>query len=170
MKTYDQIHVQLERERGDASDHVCISCSRTAAHWAYQYTGVMLRSPEGSPYSEDVLGDYSPMCRSCHTSLDWTDPVIRQRRMVGAGKIGSWVAGNLLVDQELAERYRTVGVRLGRWVAEQCEAGLVETQRSGGRAVSRLRRRCLSCGLVSSPGPIGVHLKALGHGGYEDVA
>lgn len=42
--------------------------------------------------------------------------------------------------------------------------------RIGGEVTSRQRYRCLTCGLVSSPGPIGRHLKDTKHLGRELVS
>ncbi len=38
-----------------------------------------------------------------------------------------------------------------------------------GRRLAAIRRRCLSCGLVSNRGGIGLHQRASGHTGYEEV-
>lgn len=78
--TYEQIHKQLKRERGSAKAFPCIECGETKnCWWAYQYTGEELRSPEGSAYSLNIWEDYAPMCPRCHSTMDWKDPIRRQR-------------------------------------------------------------------------------------------
>lgn len=40
----------------------------------------------------------------------------------------------------------------------------------GARVANALRYRCLECGMVTSPGPLGTHQKATGHSGRTRVA
>ncbi|WP_205474446.1 hypothetical protein [Nocardioides sp. SYSU D00038] len=60
-----------------------------------------------------------------------------------------------------------------RWVTGRVSpAGLLGLQERG-RQVAQLnnsrRRRCVNCGVVSTPAGIGAHQKASGHGGWTEV-
>jgi len=73
MVTYFAVHERLKRERGKASEHCC-TCGAPARDWAYQGTTgeEKIEKYNGRKYSEN-LGDYLPMCRSCHLKLDIDD-------------------------------------------------------------------------------------------------
>jgi len=48
-------------------------------------------------------------------------------------------------------------------------ARLLRIAARGGSATSRIRRRCVECGLESNPGGIGWHLKFSEHAGWEEA-
>lgn len=73
MKTYEQVHAGLLYVRGSATDLPCIRCGDTSKNhqWAYQHNAGEQELREGdSPYSENLLEHYAPMCRPCHNWLD----------------------------------------------------------------------------------------------------
>lgn len=72
--TYFTIHNRLMDTQGPARAHLCVICGeRRAAHWALHGTvGERVWGAAGAAileYSLD-LGDYSPMCDSCHKAHD----------------------------------------------------------------------------------------------------
>lgn len=40
---------------------------------------------------------------------------------------------------------------------------LIENRRRAGAITNAMKVKCLSCGMISTPGPLGIHLKATGH-------
>ena len=66
---YAQVHYVLKQKFGPAKNHTC-GCGAPAVQWAWQHTGTPTFDDNiGYWYSED-LGDYKPMCLSCHNKLD----------------------------------------------------------------------------------------------------
>lgn len=71
---YITIHQRLQKERGKASEHDCVSCYRKAEEWAYdhddsEFVVTYLRG-KATPYSLD-LEHYIPLCRRCHKEFDY---------------------------------------------------------------------------------------------------
>ncbi len=77
VPSYSAVHLRLRKSRGPASAQTC-KCGKPAAQWAFvgPVDGALVE--RGMPYSAD-LGQYDPMCVSCHKSMDlarieWVDP------------------------------------------------------------------------------------------------
>lgn len=64
---YERVHKMLRKERGSASEHICIECGNGADQWAYQ-RGM---DPED-------FDSYRPMCYRCHNLYDGC-----RERMIG---------------------------------------------------------------------------------------
>lgn len=70
VPTYGALHNRIRRDRGKATDHLCIECGQQASHWAYDHTDPEeLFSDDNFPYSPDP-GRYRPMCVPCHKVYD----------------------------------------------------------------------------------------------------
>lgn len=83
-ETARAVHSWLRADRGRASEFVC-PCGERAREWAYQYTSTDEKADErGYKFSLD-LGDYLPMCVSCHRKMDHQkDPEQHRRKTEGA--------------------------------------------------------------------------------------
>lgn len=57
---YFAVHTRLTKQRGKASEHTCVDCSKQALHWSYK----------GREGFSTNLADYEPRCASCHQEYD----------------------------------------------------------------------------------------------------
>lgn len=114
LPTYQEVHRRLKDVRGSAKHRPCVSCgwrapreAKNGCWWSYQFTGTLLRSPSGAPYSED-LSDYAPQCASCHNRLEWAMDYERQRSITlpNVGKATDAFQGKLNTDPEFSARFR----------------------------------------------------------------
>lgn len=140
-KTYDQVHHGLQWAFGSASQHPCTGCGEQAKDWAYQYSAgeKEMLSPEGSPYSDDLL-HYAPMCRSCHRSFDIrNDP---RRHVSVAFQRGGQQAIKALIAADPS------------WTAHRA---------SNMRKLNGLKQKCGGCDLETNPGALSAHRRATGH-------
>lgn len=63
---YHRAHARLRRDRGPASNYVCVcGCGRMAAEWALKQD----KRTDRFAWSDDV-DDYEPRCTSSHRTLD----------------------------------------------------------------------------------------------------
>lgn len=67
--SYSGMHARLRADRGNASDHACVSCGNKAKHWAYNHTDPDEIQGEKGPFSLNI-NNYDPMCVSCHKNFD----------------------------------------------------------------------------------------------------
>lgn len=68
--TYNAIHQRLRKAHGPAKAHACITCGKTAQHWAYDHEDPNeKRDEKGRPFSVDP-NHYRPMCKTCHRRFD----------------------------------------------------------------------------------------------------
>ena len=170
--SYMEIHTKISKARGEAKDHSCFSCGLPAYEWAYQHNGSpeLLCDKTGFAYSEDVQKCYRPLCRSCHRVLDYAASPGSGRKKIEKALKG-------LVEKRLDPQFREEQtenlVRAARISAERLKNDtermkkLRETARKNGYVSTSQRRRCSSCGMVSSPPSIGGHHRASGHTGWE---
>lgn len=171
-KTYEQMHSGLHWYRGPASGYPCLDCGAPAKDWAYRYTSPdrEILDAKGRRYSED-FGDYEPMCRSCHRRFDMLRPERRAFQLEHLKRIHAAAAEDPNYrgvmrqrgekGRDELKRRRDAGEPVGKRSAE----GLKEL----GRQVGNLRRRCLTCGMETSAGPLVRHQKTQGHAGYEEI-
>lgn len=70
-QTYNSMHWSLRRNRGSASEHVCIDCGNQAHHWSYNHSSrnELIDEQSGLAYSPSY-DDYDPRCVSCHNRFD----------------------------------------------------------------------------------------------------
>lgn len=113
--TYEEVHLLLAEKRGPARFLPCAACGRVATvhekngcWWSYQFTGEMLRSPKGAPYSEDIWNDYAPNCNSCHNKMEWEFDRDRQLAInrPNVEKAGTVLLEKLKADPEFSKRFR----------------------------------------------------------------
>ena len=149
--TYKRAHHLVRRAKGKASEHSCFKCGAGGKYWAYQHNDPeALTDAKGRPYSGNP-DCYEPMCAGCHRQYDIdNDP----RVGAAARAIGSWRGqqnkARLKADADYAARMRGVS-------------------KQAVKKVQAKRRRCLTCGMVSTPFGLGSHLSASGHTGYEEL-
>jgi len=190
MMTYSAVHQMLRNTIGSASEFTC-DCGEPAEDWAYQHSAGEreLRSADGTtPYSEDSA-DYAPMCRTCHIQFDIENDIARQIRrsdpvfqaaMVERGTyVGTLKAEMMQADPEFAERMREASVRGAKTMAQRMQddpaygdpirAVRRANMKKVGDAVSRIRRQCSECDLISSPGGMGRHHQISGHEGWTQL-
>ncbi len=105
VPTYKAVHFRLGRDRGPARNHLC-GCGKQAEHWAYQHTGEMITDESGKTYSAD-LKDYSPMCRSCHFSMDMESSERRAASMAKAQETSHTPEAILKMRQGLTGQTRS---------------------------------------------------------------
>lgn len=81
--TYSAVHAWLAVDRGPARERACVDCAEPAHEWSFspQPDTIVLKSPEGYPYSAD-LSAYEPRCLRCHRDRDYDDDG-RERDAVG---------------------------------------------------------------------------------------
>lgn len=133
------IHGRLNRNLGRAADHECIGCGGQAREWAYQHP------TEGTTFSQS-MSDYAPMCRPCHTRFD----IAAGQRPTPPGSPEGALAASMQKQRRMA-------------VDEDYAARMKAASSKGARTTLQMRRACGDCGLVSTPGGLGLHLKATGH-------
>lgn len=149
--SYTAIHHTLRTRFSPASEHTC-PCGSPAAEWAYRYTGdPELRDANGNNPHSTNPADYAAMCRACHIAFDLEHDQPRAEAMLIKLSQNSGV---------IAERRR---------IDPMFAANNLLNASLGGQAVALMRRRCLECGHVSTPGGLGNHLKFNGHEGWENV-
>lgn len=67
---YRAAHRRVEKDRGLASAHVCISCGKQAREWALVVNPTeRLTDDRGRVFSGQPI-DYEPLCVSCHKYED----------------------------------------------------------------------------------------------------
>lgn len=148
--TYKHAHVRVRIAKGKAAAHEC-RCGQQGKFWAYQHTDPQaLHDDKGRPYSMDPE-HYAPMCARCHRQFD----IDHDQRVGAAARANGQVRGlankaRLKSDPEYAARMKA-----------QSQAAVKKVQRQ--------RRRCSTCGMVSTPFGLGRHLSASGHQGYTDL-
>jgi hypothetical protein len=72
--TYAAAHTRLRKERGKASEHLCVDCGKRAAEWSYIGSASderveVDRRGKRLPFSADPKY-YAPRCHSCHVLFD----------------------------------------------------------------------------------------------------
>ena len=132
--SYWTVHNRLRETRGRASEYLCIACGSRACEWALQ------------PSCTAPLISTSGTGIGCPYSEDLNDyaPMCRSCHSL------------LDADDRVRAWGRTLGNTYGR------EGGRLGGPR-GARTTNAIRRQCGTCGLVSSPGPLALHLRKLGH-------
>lgn len=75
-ETYRQVHGRLKRERGLASNQLCVDCGGPAVEWSFNHDIVdgrdwcwELYQGRWTPYSMLTV-HYDPRCVSCHRLYD----------------------------------------------------------------------------------------------------
>lgn len=201
MKSYEQVHGGLLYLRGRASEHRCVGCDRPGYAWAYQHNAgeEELRSEDGSPYSENILEHYAPMCLSCHVKMDkspeqlialgvrgrevqallmQSDPDwahARRERSRRALEQAREAKSKLMEDPSWAESYQEhvrtnlMKARAAFTARRSADPTATDPQREAGRRVSLMLRSCDDCGKISNPAGMGLHQKASGHTGWTPV-
>lgn len=68
---YGAMHDRLRRDRGSASQRVCVDCGGPARHWSYDHLDpeVLVDARLGIPYSRKEE-HYEPRCVPCHKLFD----------------------------------------------------------------------------------------------------
>lgn len=86
-KAHRDFHVRLRKERGPASNHLCVDCGKPAREWSWD-------NGSSEDYGTKAIGvsfdEYSPRCRSCHRTKDvagWS-PSEEAREKMRAAKLG----------------------------------------------------------------------------------
>lgn len=112
MKSYDEVHEELQRTRGKASTHLCVDCGGKAQNWSYQYTGEVEYFDEaGRVYCED-FSCYAARCVGCHFRFDRTKE--KRLRDVVAGharRLSANLAERRKTDPLLDQRMREASLR-----------------------------------------------------------
>lgn len=88
---YQKVHRCLEQTYGKATDYFCANCPETALDWAWIHNT--------DPYD---LGNYEPMCRSCHLDYDMT-PEWRKQLSHGRKASGENHGRAKLSESDVAE-------------------------------------------------------------------
>ena len=138
--SYWQVHHRLRTERGKASDHLC-QCGRPAKDWAYLRGSTGIRSASGTGVG----------CWYSENIWDDYAPMCRschQRLDVPEGP----------------KHLHTPEAR-----ARNVAAMRASTSKRGSAKTNAMRLRCLECDLVTSPGPMTLHLKKRNHRGAETL-
>lgn len=185
MKTYAEVHELLLKERGRASEQLCV-CGKPAQEWSYQYNGnpeLYLGPGKKLPYCEDVYVGYEARCKKCHRVFDLAnDPTLRNVMGENGRSTGNLATeasqkaarANLVVARAAItdEVRRRTGKALGRLRVERLKADpeYAAQVSEQSRKNASTKRKCLQCGLVSHPPGIGTHQKASGHKGYTDIS
>lgn len=168
--SYEGAHNNVRRLHGAASDHACVSCGGPALDWAYQYGAPDEQvTAEGLPYSMNPQF-YEPMCRSCHMRYDnqmdeRVGDAARARGIAFSEKGQAWRDANPERSREIQlanmacenELFRNDPAYRGR---------KLEALRRGGIKANSRRRKCVTCGLTTTPGAMGKHMRYAGHSGY----
>lgn len=110
---YRANHRKLHKQRGKASDHLCVRCDNPAKQWA------QVHGEDGS----NPWADYVPMCCRCHVNYDrggipGHPQSEESRRKTSEGKRGQrWSPEAKLRMSEEWHSKRQLGIRddQGRW-------------------------------------------------------
>lgn len=137
--------------------------------------------PEFAEYMRQVLRESGSRGGSVRRNRYLSDPEFAEEHRKFMAEIAKSGRDSFLerlkTDPEFAEKRKALLERIkslggeatkNRWKDDDFREKMIPSRAEGGRAASRIRRRCLDCGLETSPGPMGAHLRA-GHSGYENV-
>lgn len=144
MVGYRQAHRRVEKAKGPAKSHTC-ACGKPARQWAYRAS-----DPTGYSLNPD---DYEAMCVSCHMKVD-LGVGANAERLASISHLGNATLVQKFQDPEYVESRRP---------------GLSKAGKAGGAVVSRLKRKCVECGLVANPGNLAQHQRFQSHEGVLDV-
>jgi hypothetical protein len=147
MLTYNQVHYQLTKQRGDASNYTCPGCGQPAKDWAYQHNGdpELYEPTSGHPYSEDLEHCYVAMCRSCHLLGDVSDVHRRLGKLVGR-------SNKLRADLD-----------------SEFAAKVSVDRANAARQANKIQRKCNECPITAHPAALGAHQRGSGHRGYTEM-
>lgn len=68
--SYNTAHARVRAQKGSASAHQCVNCTKPAKHWSYDNTDPEEKvTPEGYRYSLNAER-YEPRCVQCHSDFD----------------------------------------------------------------------------------------------------
>lgn len=163
--SYYSVHQALTKRWGPARDHLCAGCLGPAAEWAYLHTNKNpSRNRKGSPFSTS-LGDYAPLCRSCHRTLDCDS--YRENGKERGKMAGAILAERVRNDPEFREA-TTDRVRPHHRKMQNDPGVKTLYQQTMGRT-NRRRYRCVDCGHENNAGNMGWHRKKTGHEQREEV-
>ena len=143
--SYIQAHRKVRKEKGPATDYLCVDCGDNAHEWSYDYSDPEPLMSGTSAFSFDVFR-YEPRCRICHDAFE---------RRADPNK-----------EVQIARRARLAGEGMKRRLAAP---GGRDVFIEAGRRAAAKRRRCSECGKVCAPGPMARHQRSSGHTGHEDV-
>lgn len=86
-KAHRKFHDSLRKERGPASNHLCVDCGKPAHEWSWDNGSL---EDYGTKAFGESFDEYSPRCRSCHRKKDaagWS-PSEEAREKMRAAKLG----------------------------------------------------------------------------------
>lgn len=99
--SYATLHQRLRNRLGPASQHQCVDCGKSAAHWSYdgldptELTETVLVKNHSYSVAYSVSENYyQPRCPRCHQAFDQIKKEIRQIL---------WVAKKYLVSREASK-------------------------------------------------------------------
>lgn len=137
--SYWQVHNRLRLERGRASEHTC-ECGAPAKDWAYLGGDEGILSTRGTGIGQRYSTDIHRDYRAMCRSCH------HRHDWPEAGR--PW-----LHSPETR--------------AKNLEAVRASSSKRGSTVTNAMRRRCETCGKVSTPGPMALHQAKTGHRGVE---
>ena len=154
---YAQVHALTRKVRGRARNYRCVSCGGQAAEWALRPELTVFGE---SRFSQDIY-DYQAMCNTCHARMDTAGQPKPTSGGPGKPKTPSHRAklAAHLQSEAMRESARQVGSRPKSELHK----------RRIGEGQLRNKRECISCGKITTPGAMGVHLKGAGHIGWKEL-